>query len=315
MRRENYSIDGKARETTGWGISNFLSILDESNKRIKCETILVDKDGPHEEEAKLLAKHINKLKEEKNCKKIHILGVSKGGCIVTATLKYLRDSNLNKLNVIAYQAPFLGTIFASPRLLYKKLDELVGSISDSLLKRLIPSLQKIRPKTKKENQSNNLLKALKTIHWNVFSQSHMDYDISIVDKKGVPTKHLNRYDRNFLASMFNEETLARLKQVNFTNITTNCSEKTLTRALETRNINAIMLYLSSKTIFKGKISDGMVDEKSSKYIEEICDKNEIKISKTKIPNGHHDIASDINIINQVMKENVLKNEPKVHDSR
>lgn len=315
MRRENYSISGKSGEITGWGISNFLPILDESNKRIKCESILVDKDGPLEEEAVLLAKHINKLKEEKKCKKIHVLGVSKGGCIATATLKYLKDSHLDKLNVMTYQAPFLGTIFASPVALYKRVDEFVGSISDSLLKRVIPILQKIRPNARKENSSNNLLKVLKNIHWNVFSQSHMDYDISIMDKKGVPTKHSNRYDRNFLENMFNEETLSRLKQVDFTNITTNCSEKTLSRAFETRNINALMLYLSSKTIFRGKISDGMVDEKSSKYVEEICDKNGIKISKMKIPNGHHDIASDLDIISQVMKEKVLKNEPKEHDIR
>lgn len=315
MRRENYSISGKSGEITGWGISNFLPILEESNKRIKCESILVDKDGPLEEEAALLAKHINKLKEEKKCKKIHVLGISKGGCIATAILKYLKDSDLDKLNVMTYQAPFLGTIFASPVALYKRVDEFVGSISDSLLKRVIPILQKIRPNTRTENPSNNLLKVLKNIHWNVFSQSHMDYDISIMDKKGVPTKHLNRYDRNFLENMFNEETLSRLKQVNFTNITTNCSEKTLSRAFETRNINALMLYLSSKTIFRGKVSDGMVDEKSSKYVEEICDKNGIKISKMKIPNGHHDIASDLDIISQVMKEKVLKNEPKEHDSR
>lgn len=315
MRRENYSTSGKSGEITGWGISNFLPILDESNKRIRCESILVDKDGPLEEEAELLAKHINKLKSEKKCKKIHILGVSKGGCIATATLKYLKDSNLDKLNVMTYQAPFLGTIFASPVALYKKVDEFVGNISDSLLKRVIPILKKIRPKDKKDNQSNNLLKALKNIHWNVFSQSHMDYDISTTNEKGVPTKHLNRYDRNFLVNMFNEETLSRLKQVDFTNITTNCSEKTLSNALETRNMIALMLYLSSKTIFKGKISDGMVDEKSSKYVEEVCDKNKIKISKMKIPNGHHDIASDINIINQVMKEKVLKTEPKEHDNR
>lgn len=59
----------------------------------------------------------------------------------------------------------------------------------------------------------------------------------------------------------------------------------------------------------------MVDEKSSKHVEEICDNNGIKISKMKIPNGHHDIASDINIISQVMKENILKSEPKEHDNR
>ena len=59
----------------------------------------------------------------------------------------------------------------------------------------------------------------------------------------------------------------------------------------------------------------MVDEKSSKYVEEICDKNGIKISKMKIPNGHHDIASDIDIIRRVIKEKVLKNEVKEHNTR
>ena len=35
----------------------------------------------------------------------------------------------------------------------------------------------------------------------------------------------------------------------------------------------------------------------------------------KIPNGHHDIASDIDIIRRVIKEKVLKNEVKEHNTR
>ena len=120
MRAENYSKCGNG---TGWGMNNFLQEIDKIDAKLKVVSILVDNDAPLEEQGKLLARYINKIKINEKCEKIHILGISKCGTIIVSMLKYLTDVNLDKLNLIAYMAPYRGTIFASPTLFYKKIDE------------------------------------------------------------------------------------------------------------------------------------------------------------------------------------------------
>ncbi|MCI8636854.1 MAG: hypothetical protein HFJ36_03205 [Clostridia bacterium] len=74
MRAENYSETGTSFDgNSGWGIKNYLNYLENKNSRIKALTVLVDKDAPLEEQSKLLAHKINKLKDMKRCKKINIL--------------------------------------------------------------------------------------------------------------------------------------------------------------------------------------------------------------------------------------------------
>lgn len=74
--------------------------------------------------------------------------------MVVAMLKYLQDSNLDKLHVVAAEAPYLGTIYASPNLLYAKADETLGKIPENMLKRFIPYLQQIRPRKKTDKFFN-----------------------------------------------------------------------------------------------------------------------------------------------------------------
>lgn len=304
MRPENYSKKGSG---TGWGTNNYLTALEKSNKKFKVASILVDNDAPLEKQAELVAKYINKIKDNKNCKRIHILGISKCGTISVALLKYLSNSNLDKLNIMAYSAPYLGTIFASPVSLYKKVDKVVGKVQIGLIEKIVPYLERIKPTNKKEcNESTGLTNILKKIHWNVFSQSHMDYDISQIDGKGVPVQHKNRYDSNYLNNMFDSKTLNMLRKVQFTNITTFCTEQTFKNAISTHNINEAMLYLSSKIIFDEEASDGMVPLESAKYIEEVCKENSINIDNIKISNGHHDIGSDSRIIGEIINDKILK---------
>ena len=95
-----------------------------------------------------------------------------------AILKYLKESNLDKLNIMAYSPPYLGTILASPVMLYEKCDEIIKKVKSSTIEKIIPHLANIKPKTKEKRiEGNSLVDILKKIHWNVFSQSHMDYDI------------------------------------------------------------------------------------------------------------------------------------------
>lgn len=311
MRAENYAKNGTSFGNSGWGNSNYLTQLEESNQRIKVLSILVDKDAPLEEQSRLLAYKVNKLKEMEHCKKVTVLGISKCGTMVVSMLKYLNDTNLDKLNVIASLAPYLGTIYASPNILYAKVDETIGKVPENLLKRMVPNLQKIRPTQKQpspQKQNINFAKVLKDIHWNVFSQSHMDYDISLVDEDGVPDEHKDRYDENYLKNLLNEETLSKLKKVNFTNVTTSCSKKTLENSLKTLNISSFMLYLSSRVLFD-ESSDGMVPLKSSQAIEKVCEQNGIPISTLRIKDGHHDISNDTRIVREIMQQKVLNRPP------
>ena len=110
-----------------------------------------------------------------------------------------------------------------------------------------------------------------------------------------------------------QETLNKLRKVKFTNITTSCSNKTLQNAISTHNINEGMLYLSDKVIFDGEKSDGMVSLKSAKYIEEVSRQNGINISTITILDGHHDIGSDIRIIQEILNECMLKKDTKVNE--
>ena len=170
MRQENYSKSGSG---TGWGASNFLSALDKINEKIKVANILLDNDAPLEKQAQLVAKYVNILKEKEDCKKIHILGISKCGTMSIALLKYLTDLNLDKLNIIAYSSPYLGTIFASPVKLYKRLDDVVDEVQQTtLIKKIMPYLENIRPKINDEEntKTNRLTDIFKKVHWNVFSK-------------------------------------------------------------------------------------------------------------------------------------------------
>ena len=297
MRPENYSLTGG---NTGWGINNFLSSIEKINKNIKVNVFLLDNDAPLEKQAQLVAKYINKIKEEEKCKKVHMLGVSKCGTMTVALLKYLSDFNLEKLNVMAYSAPYLGTVFASPKVLYKKVDEIIGKAESSFITKFIPYIENDQSK-KKINKKYSLTESFKRKHWNLFSQSHMDYDISEIGGDGVPNKHKNRYDKKYLENMFENRTLKILEKVRFTNITTVCTNKTLKESIITRNLYGGMLYFSSKFIFNKEPSDGMVSLSSAKYIEKICEREGINIYKKTILNGHHDICSNIRIIDEIVQ--------------
>ncbi|MBO5348836.1 MAG: hypothetical protein J6A89_03325 [Clostridia bacterium] len=299
MRAENYSANGN---NTGWGTNNFLSAIEKTNKNVNVSVFLLDNDAPLEKQAELVARYINQLKKKTCCKKIHILGVSKCGTMTVALLKYLTELHLDKLNIMAYSAPYLGTVFASPVILYKKVDEVMGKARKKLVKKLIPDFKEIKPKTKREkNLESGLTDILKRKHRMVFSQSHMDYDISEVNGNGVPKQHRNRYDKKYLENMFEEKTLDMLRKVKFTNITTVCTDRTLKEVIVTRNLYGVMLYLSSKIIFDKEPSDGMVSLNSAKYIEKVCKENGINISTKTILDGHHDICSDVRIIEEIVQ--------------
>lgn len=307
MRAENYSKKGTSIGNSGWGTQNYLTELEERAERFKVLSVLLDKDAPLDSQTKLLANKINKLKEMEHCKKITVLGISKCGTMVADLLHHLNDTNLDRLNLLAALPPYLGTIYASPNILYNKVDETIGKVPDNLLKRVIPNLQKIKPTQKQflsQKQGAKFTKILKDIHWNLFSQSHMDYDISLLGENGVPDEHKDKYDENYLKNLFNEEALSRLRQVKFTNITTTCSNRTLENSLKTLNVTAFMLYLSSRVLFD-EPSDGMVTLHSAQEIERVCEEKGIPITTLHIKDGHHDISGDSRIVKEIMQQAVL----------
>ena len=163
-------------------------------------------------------------------------------------------------------------------------------------------LQQIRPRIEHPNFLNNLstVKFFTDFHWNLFSQSHMDYDISSLGEDGVPHQHLDRYDENYLKNLFNEETLKKLQQVDFTNVTTYCTKKTLENSIKALNATGVLLYISDNVLFD-EPSDGMVALRSCSYIEEVCKQHNIPLSTLKLPDGHHAISSDKIMVQKIME--------------
>ena len=247
------------------------------------------------------------------CKKIHYLGVSKGGTMSVALLEHLTESDLDKIQLTSCFAPWLGTILASPVLLYDKIDEVMANAKKSVIDvigKLIPYLANIKPTAEKDetigdtnNTKSRLGNIIKKIHWNVFSQSHMDYDIVPVlqGEEGVPEEHLKRYDVNYLKGMFNEKAIEMLRKMGkaFINVTTHCTEETRQNAIKTRNLNAGALSVAAELLFDEE-SDGMVTEKSAREVERVAEENCINIGIMRIPNGHHDIETDARMVKLVV---------------
>lgn len=304
-RVENFSGDGKRNginSVSGWGMSEYMKVLDNMPDRIKPTAILVDNDGPLEEQSRLLAEYINKLKSDKNCKKVILFGQSKCGCMSIASLKYLKPENLDKLDVQLYQAPFLGTLLASPLNLYKKIDSLYEGLSNNFLSSLINSVQQVVIPTKKrikkvmkKEDKNFLTQKIKEIYWQTLSRSHMDFDVAELGNSGIPKEYEDRYDQEFLGNMFNKATLERMKQIKVTNITTKCTDRTLKRL----NSFATALYASSKLLFDEDV-DGMVPLRSSSHIEKVCKRNGIPLKTKHIRDGHHYPTGDITLIKEII---------------
>lgn len=307
-RTGRYSKTGSG---TGWGIKNFIPLLENMDAKVKASIILVDNDAPLERQAELLAKHVEKLKGDEHCKKVHVLGHSKCGTMNVAMLKYLSDDNLDKLNVMSYSAPYKGTIFATPKAFEERLEEVVKEGREPLLKRVIKGIRKVEPRTN-GIVAEGILKTLKAIYCRIFSDGHMDLDIS-EGKEGIYPKQQERYDERYLSQMFGEETLAKLRKIKFTNITTFCTKRTLGKAIEEQNVMGGLMYLASITIFKkGEKSDGTVGLESALHIERICEQNGIEIGVMRIDSGHHGLFTDSSILKQIFDELIDK---KIQEQR
>lgn len=320
-RVENYSTTGKRPGVSGWGISGFLSELDNMNDKVRASAVLVDNDGPLEEQSMLLAKYIDKLKANEKCKKVLVFGQSKCGCMAISMLKYLKGENLDKLDLQIFEAPFLGTIFATPLKLYDRLDTLYSSLSNKFLGSILEGSQTLvlplaQRKLKDENgnsDDNFLLKKIKDLYWETLSRSHMDFDIALLGTDGIPQGFEDRYDSKFLSEMFNEKTLERLRKIKVTNITTKCTNNTLKESLKNLNGYGAMLYISSKVLFD-EDADGMVPLKSSSYIEKVCKEKGILLKTRRINDGHHYPTGDTKLIHAIL-EPLLKEKAKEKELR
>lgn len=158
MRAENYSIDGKDNEggkADGWGMKYFIEELDNTPGKHKVMNILLDNDGPHEEEAKLIAKIIELEMKKEKCSKVYLLGMSKGGRDASKALKYLHrllhsKKYDHKLQPNAYAMPGLGSIFAAPSELFGKIYELLPTMPTLFWKIVAKIAEKKCPDVPKE---------------------------------------------------------------------------------------------------------------------------------------------------------------------
>ena len=296
-----------------WGIKNCIPFLESMEARVEASAILVDNDAPLEKQAELLATHVETLKNDPNCRSVHVLGHSKCGTMNIAMLKYLTDANLDKLNVISYSAPYKGTIFATPKAFEERLGARVKKAiergQEQKIARIIQSIRKSEPNCQgivAEGVYNFLL----SIYIKIFSNGHMDLDIA-EGKEGIYPEQLARYDENYLGKMFEGETLEKLRRIKFTNITTFLTQNTLLNACKDFNKLAGIQCFFHELIFAPQKSDGTVGLESASYIERVCKQNGINISTMRVADGHHELPTDSRILGRIFKELIIGERQKI----
>lgn len=261
------------RKAGGSTVLNHYSNFD-GNYSVKL--ILVDADAPLVEQAKLLAKYIDRLSILPTTNSINLVGLSKGSVMDFYVPKFLKVlESFQKVNVFNVAAPYCGTKLASPLIFYPEVREFVISkFGDNKLSELV-------------------YKSLIDLYELYSSNSHMDYDISLPG--GIPEDKKTYYDKSLIENVFCEENIDAIKHVNcFKNIITGIDDNTLKEAIKTLNINGIGLCILNEVFFENK-SDGMVYIDTQRKVEDVLD-----IKSYQLRSAHHDVNGNPRVFNDVL---------------
>lgn len=231
------------------GIDKFIKYFSKTKNRMIIKLFLMDADAPIKEDASLLAHYIDSLSILPTTKSINMIGLSKCGAMAIHLPKNFKTaSSYAKTNIYTIATPFEGTKMASPKLLYPEVEQLIKS------------------KLGSNNLSNKVYNQLIKFYESISSNSHMDYDIAKLG--GVPEDKYKVYDPSLIETIFSQENISALQQVNsYKNICTGIDNKTVKSAVKRVDITGIGLCIINELFLDGK-SDGMVLVNTQKKIEE-----------------------------------------------
>lgn len=276
-RVEDHSRDFISIKDKEVGIDKVISFFKNKKYNYKIISFLMDADAPIIEDAKLFAKIIDDFSIDKDCESINLIGISKCGTMSFNIPKYFKKSlSYEKTNLYTIATPFEGTKIASPKLLYPEIETWIRGIMG------------------KNKLSDLVSKKLINLHKSINSNSHMDYDIAVLD--GVNDENLSRYDRSFISNMFCEDNIkAQAKLNKYINFETGIDDNTLKEAIQTFNITGIGLCMVN-SIFLDKKSDGLVLVKSQEAVA-----NHIPDLYTKkLKSSHHVVMTIDRIVKEIL---------------
>lgn len=278
-RVEDHSNDFTHINESKVGINKIINYFENSNKNVIIKLFLMDADAPIKEDARFLANYVDMLSSNENTDSVNIVGISKGGAMSFNLAKYLKnDLSFKKTNIYTVATPFNGTKLASPKIFYPELKGLISSkIGDNKLADLV---------------YNNLI----SIYEKTSSNSHMDYDIAMLD--GIYEDKLQLYDKSLIENMFSLKNLSSILKINsYKNIVTGIDNKTLKEAFRTLNFTGIGLCILND-LFMDKKSDGMVMTSSQRLVEyKLCRKD---FKSQILESSHHDVTSNNRVISDLL---------------
>lgn len=271
-RIEDHSKKGLTISPKQSGISKIRKYFLKNNvSNISLQSIYMDKDAPINEESKFLAEYVDKCAQKENIKSISLIGHSKGATLIFNSAKFLKkDISFKKLNIYTVSCPFLGTMFASPRLIYYRIQELFPE---------------------------KIAKFVIKFYESISSNSHMDYDIGVLDEVYDDMKPL--YDRSFIENMLSTENInAVLKVHAYQNIVTLIDKSTLKYVLLELNPIALGMCILNKLVFPKEKSDGFVPLRSQLAI---AAKSDCELNSIILPGSQHHFLCSNRLVGMVFK--------------
>ena len=278
-RVEDCSKDFFTVRDSYMGIDKVIRYFKKLNKNIVVSLFLMDADAPIVEDAKKMAQYIDNLSILQNTNSVNLIGVSKCGAMLFNTPKYFkREISFRKTNLYTVATPFIGTKLASPSIFYPEVERLIVS------------------KLGKNKISDIVYKELIKMYESVSSNSHMDYDISMLG--GISLDKLKLYDDSLIKNMFSKDNIDAISRIsNYRNLVTGIDNKTLSEAIRTMNFNGIGLCLLNELFFDGK-SDGMVTTAAQREIERQIGMEDLKSDL--LVSSHHDVASNNRVFGDIL---------------
>lgn len=333
MRAGNY--DKKGRDPSfgtanAWGIRHFVDDIDKRPGRYRVYNVLVAQDGRLELQSEFIAKWISRIMQNKDCKEVKLLGMSKGGRMVPKILKYLErtlgdDKSLDaKMDANAYGMTGGGTVFANSTALFNMVTEVMNNANNFTRKAVTWAawmikkwtLNDIKQKVKEFKGPSEELDKLVDVRkrlsaldpkkdaQSIFQISydyhtppaHMDADIADPNYEFSPELEAV-CDRNFLR--FDEAEKHAIARFGLRNFVPTFTTKMQIEALKQGNWNSVLLAVSARLLFRGKPSDGMNPVESAEVVENLG----IGKGITHVGiDGSHDIGSTPGIISIVNDE-------------
>lgn len=277
-RLERNTSNFQTIEEKIYRMDNVINHYKNQNGNYIIQCFFIDKDAPIIECSKKFAEYIDSLAYLPNTKTINVIGVSKCATMSFYTPRFFKCSeSFNKFNLFNVAAPYLGTKFASPTMIIPEIkDFAISTFGNNVIGYSI---------------YNKLLNSYNSAN----SNSHMDYDISLLDSIGDELK--SSYDRFFIERMFCSENVDSIKEIHsFKNFTTRIDKKSLPEAIATFNFWGISLCFLNDIFFEGK-ADGLVPFESQQSIDDV-----LHVESIHLPSSHHDVNTNIRVCNKILEE-------------